>query len=203
MNKLTAMIIAAIIFAISASAAQSTMTIATFADPAQDNTTPLFEVDFTTNIISAGWDNSGLDLIVLNSVIYQDAVFTMADITITAVTDPLLGYKTQAGTIKFLESDLVSEILTIEFDTGWVNFFGFSGADFVSDDVTISGPALGSIVLDQEAFAFSFTNYVPLYRDSYRMGFTATASFTSSAIIPEPATIALMGMGLAFLRRKK
>lgn len=202
MNKLMTTIITMLVLVLLAPAAHSTMTIATFADPAQNSSTPLFVVDLMSDLITGGWTSTGLDLLVLNSVNYPDAVFVMSDIAITNVTDPFLGYKTDSGTITFFESGQTTEIITIEFESGWVNFFGFGGADFASDDVTISGPALGSMILAEESFAFSFTNYVPL-QGSYRNGFTTTASFTSSAI-PEPATIAMLGVGcLALLRKRK
>ncbi len=203
MNKLTT-IITIIIITLIASSTQATITIATFADPTTDASTPLFTVDFNANLITGGWMSSNLNLEVLSSTIYNNAVFTITDVNITSDSDPFLGgIKTQGGTIKFFESDQTTEILTVEFNTGWVSLFQFGGADFEfeGEEVTISGPALGSLVLDEETFAFSFTNIAAI-QGNIQNGFTATASFTSSAI-PEPATIGLIGLGALLLRRKR
>lgn len=192
MNNLTKIItIAAVILIISS--AQATMTIATFADPTADGSTPLFTVDFNGSLITGGWTGTGLNLNVLSSTTYYDAVFSITDITITSESDPFFGFKTEGGIIKFFESDQTTEILTVEFNVGWVTLSQLGGADFESEDVTITGPALGSLILDEETFAFSFTNQLPIQSD-LKDGFTATASFTSSAV-PEPATVTLLSLG--------
>lgn len=202
MNKLTT-IITIITIALIASSAQATITIATFADPTTDVSTPLFTVDFNANLITGGWMASNLNLEVLSSTAFNNAVFTMTDVIITSDSDPFFGVKTQGGTIKFFESDQTTEIITVEFNTGWVSLFQFGGADFEfeGEEVTISGPALGSLVLDEETFAFSFTNIAPI-QENFQNGFTATASFTSSAV-PEPATMGLIGLGALLIRRKR
>ncbi|MFA5554181.1 MAG: PEP-CTERM sorting domain-containing protein [Phycisphaerae bacterium] len=199
MNNLTKIITIAAVLLI-ASSAHATITIATFADPTADASTPLFTVDFNGSLITGGWAGTGLNLNVLSSTTYYDAVFTITDVTITSDSDPFFGFKTEGGTIKFFESDQTTEILTVEFNVGWVTISQLGGADFEGQDVTITGPALGGLILDEETFAFSFTNQLPIQGD-LTDGFTATAAFTSSAV-PEPATIILLSLGsLAIFNR--
>ncbi|ARU42142.1 hypothetical protein CCB80_13720 [Armatimonadetes bacterium Uphvl-Ar1] len=67
--------------------------------------------------------------------------------------------------------------------------------------MTFSGSAVAGYVFDNEQFSFSFANPVSFGND----GVSYTASFTSSAdVVPEPATMAVLGLGLAaFARRKR
>ena len=92
-------------------------------------------------------------------------------------------------------------MLQIEFDSAWFTIWGIGSGETVllGNDVTITGEALSGLVLSEESFAFSFTNHMPL-EGSFQNGFTATASFTSSAV-PEPGTMILLGLGAMLLRR--
>ncbi len=192
------------------SAGATTITIADFGDPAENSSLPLFMVDLTAGdngYISGGWIGLHLDLEVLSSTTYENAIVTMTDVEMTAVTDPFRGIKTKAGTIEFFEFDHVTKLFQIEFDSAWVSLFGVgaTGQDIilVSDNVTISGPALGNYILSDESFAFSFANHQPIQGD-WTNGFSATASFTSSAIvIPEPITVLLLGLGSLMLRKRR
>ena len=202
MNK-QMMILSILVITLITSSAQSSITIATFADPTENSSTPLFTIDFTagTNgVINGGWMGTELDLHVLSSATYQDAKFSVTDVNLTAVTNPLFGTETEGGTITFYESDM-TELLQIEFDSAWFTILGVGAIEdavLQSNNVTITGAALGGMVLSEESFAFSFTNHVPLEGD-FGIGFTTTAALTSSAI-PEPATMVLLGLGAMFLK---
>lgn len=204
MNKLTA-IFTILIIVSTAPAADSSITIATFDDPAADSTTPLFTIDFTagTNgVINGGWMSTNLDLDVLSSTVYYDAKFRMTSLNLTTETDPFRGTRTERGAIYFLSST-DDHLLQIEFDSAWFTIWGIGSGETVllGNDVTITGEALGGLVLSEESFAFSFTNHMPL-EGSFQNGFTATASFTSSAV-PDPGTVVLLGVGsLVMIRRK-
>jgi hypothetical protein len=72
---------------------------------------------------------------------------------------------------------------------------------FYFDGVTITGSEIVGSLTD-ESFAFGFGNQLPLSGD-WNKGYTATASFTSSAV-PEPATLVLLGTaGIWIFTRKK
>jgi MYXO-CTERM domain-containing protein len=167
-------------------------TVATFADPATDESTPLFTAGIGT--LSGGWTGAGLDLVVpIAGMTFADAVFEMDPVVINP--DDTLG----AGTIRFYEDPgMANLVLQIDFDGGELHEpFGF-GASFVSaDNVTFSGPVI-TTSLEDEHFSFSFANphFTTIDETTY------TASFTSSAV-PEPATFALAAVGALCLMRRR
>ncbi|MFQ5805650.1 MAG: PEP-CTERM sorting domain-containing protein [Phycisphaerae bacterium] len=157
-------------------------TIATFADPASDGSTPLFTLSGST--LSGDWSDTGLDLITpISGDEFPDATFTMTDLTVLDPEGSLSG-----GTIEFFDNG-GSSVLRIDFDAGQLfSPFGFGASTLVGHNVTFSGPII-TIPLVEESFAFSFANQV-----TTPDGFTWTAAFTSSAI-PEPATLTLLIVG--------
>ena len=185
-----------------------TMTIATFDDPAVDSSTPLFEINLTSNTITGGWDDSqtGLDLdVVCSSHIFNDAFFTMTPLSYTG---DISGGVTGSGIIQFRSDGEgsgtapIDPLIQIEFNSANISLNGFGAVElFEAGNVTITGREITGL-LTSESFSFSFANHALLPVDD---GYTATAAFTSSAV-PEPATILLFGMGglvMVFARKRR
>ena len=179
-------------------------TIATFADPAIDGSTPLFTVG--TGTVDGGWDDTqtGLTLeVVFSGNTYSDAFFEMGQLTYNSSTGV-----TSSGTIKFFEDGASTSgipLIQIDFDSGQVFPTNFSAMDlFFANGVTISGSEIETVLLEDEllvdeSFSFAFAN-----QTINGGGFTATSSFTSSAnVIPEPATICLLSLGFVMIRKRK
>jgi hypothetical protein len=200
-------LLSAFIVILSCGLAQATtVTIATFADPAVNWSTPLFKIDLVNDIITGGWAdaNTGLSLKIpyFGNTTYPNAFFTMTDVNYTG---SIGGGSTGGGTVKFFANgqDInTTPLIQIVFNSGHVTPLNFGAMDlFYSDGVVITGSVITG-TLTNESFAFSFANHTPLDGDLDN-GYTATASFTSSATTPEPATIALFSLGgLALLRRR-
>lgn len=183
-----------------------TSTIATFADPAADSTTPLFEVDLTNGFIRGGWDDSQTNLtlnVVYSGHTFNDAFFTMTPVSYSG---DITGGVTGGGVIMFRMdgqgsgTTAITPLIRIEFDSAYISLTGFGAVEmFTASNITITGTEI-DIPLTNESFSFSFANYAPL---SEGEGFTATAAFTSSATIPEPATLTLLGAGLLMALTRK
>jgi hypothetical protein len=197
-----------IILAHAAWAHAGTMTIATFDDPTVDGSTPLFEINLTSNTITGGWDDSqtGLDLdVVCSSHIFNDAFFTMTPLSYTG---DISGGVTGSGIIQFRSDGEgsgtapIDPLIQIEFNSANISLNGFGAVElFEAGNVTITGREITGL-LTNESFSFSFANHTLLPVDD---GYTATAAFTSSAV-PEPATILLFGMGgliTVFARKRR
>ncbi len=168
-------------------------TMATFADPALDETTPLFTI--AGNSISGGWASTGLLLQTpgWGAPDYADAKFTMAPVPISLIVPGF--WSTGAGQVDFTDSSN-NLVLRITFQSGTLSQNGVGGSDLFGNNVAFSGPGVPA-GLTQETFNFSFANLA-----STPNGTTATASFTSSAV-PEPATLGAIGIGIAALLRRR
>lgn len=174
-------------------AGSQAFTMATFADPALDETTPLFTI--TATDISGGWSGTGLLLQTPGWAApdYADAKFTMAPVSITPIVAGF--WSTGPGQIDFTDSSN-NLVFQITFQSGTLSLNGVGGSDLFGNNVAFSGPGV-PVGLTQETFNFSFANFA-----SNPNGATATASFTSSAV-PEPATLGAIGIGIAALLRRR
>ena len=190
--------VAAVGIAASAAHAQS-QTIATFADPTTGGVPAMFVFNGTS--LSGSWTGIGLTLLTpgLAAPDFSDARFSTSVIFATPVIGPPPGfYNTGGGSVSFTDS-LNNLLLTITFGSGSLNTAIFAASDFTANNVTFSGPILGGATLSSEAFSFGFANQV-----GSPTAFTATSSFTSSAVIPAPGAFALVGLGgLAAFRRRR
>jgi hypothetical protein len=178
--------------------AKATFTVATFADPSGDSNNPLFTVDFSGGTLNGEWADgkTGLTLqIPYSGHNISNAWFKMTEVGITDSYGD-----TGSGEIDFYaHGTTTNPLLTVSFENGYVDYYNFGADEFFGENVTISGSEITGM-LSEEEFSFTFANKKPLPGSGN--GFTATASFTSSAA-PEPATICLLGLGaLVFPRRR-
>lgn len=172
-------------------------TIATFADPALNGSTPLFSYNSGTGTLSGGWSGTGLTLQIPSPLVggpqnYADAKFTMTNLTVGA------GGVTNAGKIDFLTSGNAL-IMSITFDKATlIDPFGLGASYLKADNVQFLNSGGVPYNLDQEQFAFSFANPVQSGNIS-----TWTSAFTSSAV-PEPSALVLLLAGsIAGLIRRR
>lgn len=205
-SKFLTILIAALMFVGSA----HSETVATFADPSGNAANYLFTVNWSKMQITGGWADSknGLDLVmpIIGDITKGNVWFEMKGLddapylAITNVTT-IFGQKfgqTSGGHIYFHEDSTTNSLLTIDFASAVVSYNVLGASDFSLNNVQIHS-SLFPWSLSDEQFNFSFANGQQLSGDD---GFTATASFTSSAV-PEPATLALLGIGgVAMLRRR-
>ena len=207
MLQLMALAVATLLMVPVVPAMAQTFTVATFADPAPSGSTPLFTVDLTADRVYGGWSEPGLSLEVIpTGMTYTDASFTLTDLggnPGVSYTEPDFTGPTGGGFVRFFDS-IGDPLLWIEFDGAFLTPGSVAADELISLNVVdIRGDALpgGGTDLTDEAFGFAFANQQMLPGDT---GFTATASFTSSAV-PEPSVASLLGIGLMMVvgRRRR
>ncbi len=195
-------VIVCILLTCGVAGANLTSNIAYFNDPSGLASDPFFTIDVGNGLVTGGWDDSrdGLDLYIpYSGAVYYDAYFTMTDL---AYVGNLNGGFTSGGVIDFFDNGGVVPVLTFTFGSASVSPVSLGGVDLIfSDNVTISGSEI-EIVLTDESFTFGFANQT-LFPDG--SGYTSTSNFISSATVPEPATVGILGLGLAAVgsRRKR
>jgi hypothetical protein len=192
-------LISASMFVVGAASAQS-FTIATFADPATSSSTPLFTEVTTgpglTGTLGGGWSAPGLTLMTpgfLGGGSTSNVTFTMSNLNINST-----GQATAAGggpaVIDFKSG--ATDLFKVQFDSGVFNTFALGASTLIGNNVSFSGAHVPTGLSSQQ-FAFSFSNAHTVGNQT-----TYTASFTSSAV-PEPASIAALGLGIAGIIRRK
>ncbi|MCK5270826.1 MAG: hypothetical protein KAJ46_08580 [Sedimentisphaerales bacterium] len=184
-------------------------TVATFADPSSGEDDPLFKVIFSSlagpGSLRGGWgdDQTGLYLEIVwpcaATDVYENAFFIMPEIVYYGDASGTTG----AGVIKFYEDGdtaMTEALLKLEFGSAHVSTGGVYANSIFVDNVRISGAEIP--VLDMESFSFSFGSVEPVGGDwGSATGFTATAAFTSSAVVPEPISLGLLTLGSLVLLR--
>lgn len=188
--------------------AASQQTVATFADPSSGGDDSLFTVTFSSlagpGSLAGGW--VGLDLEIVwptAAAVYTDAFFI--------IPEPIVYYGDVSGTagagvIEFYEDGdtaMTEALLKLEFGSAQVSLGGVYANDFFVENVRISG--LNIPAIHAESFSFAFGNVEPINGGDLcgATGFSATAAFTSSAIvgIPEPISLGLLSLGSLVLLR--
>lgn len=182
--------------------AQSSVTFATFADPATSNASPLFVHDRVAKTLIGSWSGTGLTLVapgLIGSPTVTNATFSTSTLSLTEVVPGV--HSVGSGSVVFRDN-LNNELFTVNFSgASYIEGIGAGSSEFRGQNVTFSGPQVPGNI-NGTMFNFSFAN-----QSNTATTTSYTASFTSSAeVVPEPASMVALGAGIAALasrRRRK
>ena len=208
-NRIVGVALCAVFIGLAASSALATPvptnTVLTFEDPSPGGATPFFTINRQVNTIDAAWSDAqmNLNLQLWGAVTpsYFNAFFTMDQLTFNPVTGV-----TDVGRIRFFDNNATpidqNALVIIDFYHALLVADQHVGStEFLGHNVTITGTAI-PWPLTNESFSFAFANQTDIGGDPAN-GFTATATFTSSAVIPEPLTLGLFAVGSILALRGK
>lgn len=189
---------------VSANAAHASFTVGTFADPAGTSAQNFFRytrLSSTTSFIEGAWLTDGLHLFTpgIPAPDQMNVRFEIRDASNQLGLDVSwngVEYLSEAGYVRFFDSSNAT-VLRMDFDAALLGGTGLSAGFGSGTNVTMSGP-LGDPSWTQEHFSFAFTNFNPISNSELTM----SSAFTSSAV-PEPISIATLGLGVVALIRRR
>jgi len=207
--KRTVLCFVAMLMLMLLSSAQA-VTVATFADPTANSSTSsntMFTIDLVSHTINAGWPDLLPNLnLEIGDTTYYDAYFTM---TTVSYAGNIYGGTTGGGTIKFFKNNqnsISTPLIQISFQSASISPYSLGAANQFfapGSNVVITGSEVTGSLTNDACFSFSFANQMPKNGD-WNNGYTVTAAFTSSAEVPEPASLGLFGVSwLMVLIRKR
>jgi hypothetical protein len=190
----------AIVIFLAGMASADSITIATFEDPTGGSGTPLFTLtnldpdDPSGATLSGSWTGTGLKLL------YSPTGASFSDVTFSFTTyatgdgDPIGGYFFGPGSFSFMKGPNV--LLTYAWDEAILSDSGFGSNQVEGLKISVPGssPLYGATFSDPQSMSFNFTNSTGVLSSGGTIKWTS--AFTSSAAVPEPSLLILLGLGI-------